>query len=77
MLFARQALAVVVVVVLLCISTSMSTHISILYGLMQEQINSRTDTGSDSHIRMDQIGRAVLTKSHKLNQLLRALVVSM
>ena len=72
MLFARQAL--VVVVVLLCISTSMSTHISILYGLMQEQINSRIDTGSDPHIRMGQIGRAVLTKSDKL---LRALVVSM
>ena len=73
MLFARQAL--VVVVVLLCISTSMSTHISILYGLMQEQINSRTDTDSDPHIRLGQMGRAVLTKSR--NQLLRVLVVSM
>ena len=73
MLFARQAL--VVVVVLLCISTSMSTHISILYGLMQEQINSRTDTDSDPHIRLGQMGRAVLTKSH--NQLLKVLVVSM
>ena len=73
MLFARQAL--VVVVVLLCISTSMSTHISILYGLMQEQINSRTDTDSDSHVRLGQMGRAVLTKSR--NQLPRVLVVSM
>ena len=61
MLFARQAL--VVVVVLLCISTSMSTHISILYGLMQEQVNSRTDIGSGQYIMMVQIGRAVLTKS--------------